>query len=104
MSGNLGWIPPTWIYAIASVLLTSLTGLGWIVIKRVVATLKKDWDEALEKLTTIENITCVQAENHLYTIQTESVKQTNLLTEMNEKQAENNGKLGVLIDILSKKV
>jgi len=103
MSGNLGWIPPTWIYAITSVLLTSLASLGGLVIRKTLQNIKKDWDVAMTKLTTIEDIQRIQAENHLQTIQAESVKQTGLLTDMLQAQAETNGYLKAVVE-LSKKV
>jgi hypothetical protein len=64
---------------------------------------KREWRTATDRLIKIENITSVQAENHLRTIQDEALKQTALLTDMNDKQTTTNGKLEILCDILCKK-
>jgi hypothetical protein len=63
--------------------------------------LKKEWRVATDRLVKIENITSVQAENHLRTIQDESLKQTALLQEVVKGQTQNNAKLEILCEVIS---
>jgi hypothetical protein len=84
MSSDLSWIPQQSIYYVASALLAILVGAGGYVIK----SFKRDWDGAIGKLDTIENIIHIQAENHLQTIQAEVVKHTTILETMRDDQRE----------------
>jgi|SRR5579863_2336470 len=104
---DLSWIPVSYIYVVASVLATTLCGLGGFVIKKAIDSMRTEWRGAMDKLATIEDTTRIQAENHLHTIQDEAKKQTALLetlvkeqTEMRVGQAETNGSLKTLIEVI----
>lgn len=95
MSVNLDWIPAPWIYSVAGVLVLAV---GYSM-KVIFESIKRDWNAALEKLAVIETTTRVQAENHLMTIQTESVKQTKHLEDLVREQSQTNGYLKAIIDM-----
>jgi hypothetical protein len=62
----------------------------------------EDFKSANEKLAVIEQATRVQAENHLCTIQAESIKQTALLETMIKEQATTNGYLKAVVEVAKK--
>ncbi len=99
MSGNFSWIPVSAVYWVVGVLVSALVSLSAFLINRLVQAVKKDFQTAMAQLSTIENTTRVQAENHLFTIQTESIKQTQLLAEMIKEQATTNGYLKAVVDM-----
>jgi hypothetical protein len=88
---------------------SALVGLVWWIMKKALARaaeelkgVKDQLSDSAKKLDSIETITKVQAENHLCTIQAESIKQTALLTDMAKELAETNGSIKTLVTILSK--
>lgn len=101
------------VYGLITIVLFLLGVIGWFVrigFKFVSASMTS----ALDKLTKIDQVTTIQAENHLKTIQGESIKQTALIESLIEKsdnnmgliikeQSETNGSLRTLVEILAKK-
>jgi hypothetical protein len=85
------YIPHAVLTAIGSALLWFARALG--------SRFKRDWDTAMEKLGNIEQKVSVQAENHLYSIQEESKRQTTLLQDMVKEQAETNGYLKAVVEL-----
>jgi competence protein ComGF len=55
-------------------------------------------EQLREDLNHIKNIQGVQAENHLTTIQSESIKTNELLNDMRTQNAETNGYLKAIVD------
>src|ERR1700733_15388334 len=97
VSGNLGWIPMSAVYWVIGVLLSALASLGTFMIRRFILGIKQDFQTAMSQLSVIEQTTRIQAENHLCTIQAESIKQTALLSEMIKEQATTNGYLKAVV-------
>jgi hypothetical protein len=72
----------------------------------MIAAVKEEWKTATARLEVIETTTRTQAENHLHTIEGESVKQTQILTEgfadLRTAQAETNGYLKAVVEATRK--
>ena len=77
-------------------------GLLWWVMKKALARAAEELRGVKDQLSDIQQITKIQAENHLAHIQDESIKQTALLETMIKEQAETNGSIKTLVSILSK--
>jgi hypothetical protein len=91
--------------------LTLLMSAAGLIAKVFYSMVRNQFTLALDKLTKIESITSVQAENHLATIQAEAKTTNVLLVGLGDKfdafantQAETNGSLRTLVDLLIKKI
>ena len=84
-------------------LLSVLTALVWWIVKRAFVRAAEELKGVKEQLTAIQQVTSVQAGNHLSHIQEESIKQTALLETMIKEQAETNGSIKTLVTVLSSK-
>jgi hypothetical protein len=77
-------------------------------VKRAFKAAPDKLESVAAKLTAIHQITSVQAEKHLWTIQNESIKHTkplqNIMTEQKAGLAELNGSVKMLCDVISKKI
>jgi hypothetical protein len=93
------FIPETYIYDAFGLVMIGLFAVARFIVKKVIESLKSEWKAVTERLERIEDVQGVQAENHLNTIQAESLKQTDLLTEMVKEQAGTNGYLKALVDL-----
>lgn len=81
-----------WLLGAAVSVIGTLLGLF---MKQLMAAFTK----AFATLSRLEQITSVQAENHLTTIQAEAIKQTALIGNMIKEQAETNGYLKAVVDM-----
>src|SRR5208337_5373098 len=88
-------------WAIAAVLglLSAIVGIGGWILRNVFRIANKKTTDALAKLDKIEEATTVAATNHLATIEKETLKHTEILTDLKVGQAEMNGRIGTLCDI-----
>lgn len=75
----------------------------WWLVKRLVSdkvtAAKQAWTDVVKKVDVIVDTTRIQAENHLCTIQNESIKQTTLLQDLVKEQAETNGFLKAIVEL-----
>lgn len=82
-------------HAVVTAVLSLLTWFS----KNLFNSIKKEWTETKDKISTIESTTRVQAENHLNTIQENGKKTNELLEEVVKNQIELNawlkGRAGV---------
>jgi len=97
-------VPAILAYLQPATLLSALVGLVWWIMKKALKAAADQLKGVKEQLSEIQQITKIQAENHLSTIERESLKQTSLLETMIKEQAETNGSIKTLCDVISKKI
>ena len=85
------------------VVATGLATLTGFVVRTAIAAIKDKATKAEQTLRELKEITAVQAENHLTTIQGEALKQTKLLEDMKCGQIEANASLKTLISVIGTK-
>lgn len=84
-------VTPEYVHYAPHAIVTGLLSiLGWF-FKNLYNDIKEEWSDTKKRLITIETTTCVQAENHLNTIQANTAKTNELLEKISENQAEMNG-------------
>jgi|SRR5208337_5050517 len=92
-----------WAVLCISSLLSVIIALGVFIVRKALRVAADKTTDALAKLDRIEDVTTNQAENHLATIEKESVKTNVLLDEIKIGQAEMSGKISTLVEILASK-
>jgi hypothetical protein len=92
-------VPAILAYLQPATLLSVFGGLLWWVVKKAFTRAAEELKGVKDQLSAIEAITKVQAENHLHTIEAESLKQTSLLETMIKEQATTNGYLKAVVEI-----
>ena len=92
-----------WAVLCITTLLSILIGLGTFIVRKALKVAAEKTTEALEKLDRIDQTVHIQSENHLATIEKESIKTNNLLDDIKTGQAEMCGKISTLVEILANK-
>ena len=86
-------IPETYIYGAFGVVVTMLVFLVRFGMKKLIEALKIEWKTVTDRLERIEMVQGAQAENHLNTIQANSTKACEILSDIQLSMAEQNGYL-----------